>query len=58
MGNLLSLYPKIHRLRADAKENCGFAHADGYFVDRSGKRYVDCCIHETLIKGMAEVLGY
>jgi hypothetical protein len=31
MGNLLSLNPKIHRLRADAKKHGGFAHAEWDF---------------------------
>ena len=36
MGNLLSLNPKIHRLRADAKEGRGLPNSQRDFV-RNGK---------------------
>jgi hypothetical protein len=32
VGNLLSLYPKIHRLRADAKEDCCLPNSQWDFV--------------------------
>jgi hypothetical protein len=49
MGNLLSLNPKIHRLRADAKENRSFPHTDGQFThDGDGRRF-DCRFHEILV---------
>ena len=46
MGNLLSLNPKIHRLRADAKEDRGLAHADGQLVGDGSEGHFDCRIHE------------
>ena len=42
VGNLLSLNPKIHRLRTDAKENRSFPHTDGQFVSDCRKWRVDC----------------
>jgi hypothetical protein len=32
VGNLLSLYPKIHRLRADSKEDCGLPNREWDFI--------------------------
>jgi hypothetical protein len=32
MGNLLSLYPKIHRLAADTQEDRGVSDAEGEFL--------------------------
>jgi hypothetical protein len=46
MGNLLSLNPKIHRLRADAKEDRSFPHTDGQFVDDDGWWLFNRRIHE------------
>jgi hypothetical protein len=58
MGNLLSLYSKIHRLRADAKENRSFPHADGQFVhDRAGWRF-DCRFREILMAPSVAPLKY
>ena len=57
VGNLLSLNPKIHRLRADAKENRSFPHTDGQFVSDCRKWRVDCRIHEILV-APREVLNY
>jgi hypothetical protein len=34
MGNLLSLYPKIHCLDADAQVHSGFADPEGKFFGR------------------------
>jgi len=34
MGNLLSLYPKIHCLDADAQVQSGFADPEGKFFER------------------------
>jgi hypothetical protein len=49
MGDLLSLNPKTDRLRADAKKNCGFAHADRQFVDgRAGWR-IDRRVNKNLV---------
>ena len=37
MGNLLSLYPKIHRLRADSKEDSGLPNRErGFMCNSSG----------------------
>jgi hypothetical protein len=53
MGNLLSLNPKIHRLRADAKKNGGFSHADRQFVGGAEWR-VGRSIHRVLKSGLGQ----
>jgi hypothetical protein len=47
MGNLLSLYPKIHRLNTDAKKPCGVPDGERQFATL-------CFIHESRL-GLKEL---